>query len=160
MSNKHLVCQGAILTCKYGTTPDKLKVNTQTKHYINEKNPKEKLTATHMDIGQTLEQNSFGLCKLQPLPGGGYKPCQAVITQWSGFYEKVTLKQNNGHPLLEDSKATCPIGGPDCISIIDHGQIAQPTQQNIENADEEALTELMPFISTKKSKNKYIPINK
>jgi hypothetical protein len=37
MSEKHLVCHGATCQCKFGTTPDKLAVKTQSKRYINEK---------------------------------------------------------------------------------------------------------------------------
>lgn len=66
LAQKHLVCQGATCNCKFGTTPDKLKVLTQNKHYINEEEPKEKLVATTADIGSTFEKNTFGLCKLQP----------------------------------------------------------------------------------------------
>ena len=74
-------------------------------------------------------------------------PCQVTVTQWSGYYEKVTLEQNNGKALQESSKATCPIGGTDCITIINHGQIAELTAQNIKNADKEVLNELFPFVS-------------
>ncbi|NRS94104.1 hypothetical protein HNQ03_003204 [Chryseobacterium sp. 16F] len=48
--------------------------------------------------------------------------------------------------MLEDSKATCPIGGPDCITIINHGQIAEISPQNVENANKEVLAELFPFV--------------
>ena len=107
---------------------------TQNKHYINEEEPKEKLVATTADIGSTFEKKTFGLCKLQPT-GNSFKPCQAVVTQWSGAHEKVTYEINNGHPLLEDSKGTCPIGGTDCIDIINHGQVAEITTRNLLNAD-------------------------
>lgn len=153
MSEKHLVCQGALCKCNFGTTPDTLKVLTQTKHFINDKEGSNKLMATNMDIGaSTFEKNTFGPCKMQPIPGGGFKPCQIVVTAWSGFYEKITLQDNNGKALLEDSKATCPIGGPDCITIINHGQTAEVSSQNVENADKEVLMELFPFVDL----NKYI----
>ena len=42
---------------------DKLMVKTQSKRYINDKDGKEKLMATHADIGATFEKNSFGSCK-------------------------------------------------------------------------------------------------
>lgn len=116
--------------------------------------------ATHMDIGTTFEKNTFGPCKKQPIPGGGFKPCQAVVTVWSGFYDKITLADNNGKALLEDSKGTCPIGGPDCIKIINHGQTAEPTEKNIENADDEVLSELIPFVNIKKAGQKFISIAK
>lgn len=129
MSEKHLVCQGALCKCNFGTTPDKLKVLTQSKRFINDKEGSTKLMATNMDIGAaTFEKNTFGPCKMQPIPGGGFKPCQIIVTVWSGFYEKITLKDNNGKALLEDSKGTCPIGGPDCITILNHGQLAEISQ--------------------------------
>ena len=146
MSEKHLVCQGAICLCNFGTTPDKLKVLTQRKRFINDKEGSTKLIATNMDIGAaTFENNTFGPCKMQPTPGG-FKPCQIIVTAWTGFYEKIILEDNSGKALLEDSKATCPIGGPDCIKIIDHGQIAEVSAQNVENADKEVLAELMPLV--------------
>lgn len=150
MSEKHLVCQGATCVCNFGTTPDKLKVLTQTKRFINDNEGSTKLMATHVDIGAaTFEKNTFGPCKMQPTPGG-YKPCQIIVTAWSGFYEKITIQDNSGHALLEDSKATCPIGGPDCIKIIDHGQTAAVSAQNVENAEKEVLAELFPLCDLKK----------
>ena len=146
MSQKHLVCQGAICQCQFGNAPDKLKVLTQTKAFINEEEPQEKLVATTADVGATFEKNTFGLCQMQPLPGGGYKPCQAMVTPWSGAYENVTYEENNGHPLLEDSKATCPIGGKDCISIINHGQVAEITNRNLHSADPIKMDMINPFM--------------
>lgn len=140
MSEKHLVCQGALCRCNFGTTPDKLKVKTQSRHYINDKDGATKLMATHMDLGKTFEKNTFGSCaKLNN------NPCQVVVTQWSGYYEKITLGDNNGKALLEDSKATCPIGSTNCITIINHGQTAEATSQNVQNADKAVLAEFFPF---------------
>lgn len=148
MSEKHLVCQGATCKCNFGTTPDKLKVLTQSKRFINDMDGSTKLMATHMDIGKTFEKNNFGSCaKLNN------NPCQVVVTQWTGFYEKITLEDNKGKALLEDSKATCPIGAPDCITIINHGQTAEVSQKNVENADKEVLAELFPFVDLGESKN-------
>ena len=145
MSQKHLVCQGATCQCQFGNAPDKLKVLTQTKAFINEEEPQEKLVATTADINATFEKNTFGLCKLQPI-GNSFKPCQAIVTQWSGAYENVTYEENNGHPLLEDSKATCPIGGKDCISIINHGQVAEITNRNLHSADPIKMDMINPFM--------------
>ncbi len=44
---------------------DKLMVKTQSKRYINDKDGKEKLMATHADIGATFEKKLFW--KLQKL---------------------------------------------------------------------------------------------
>ncbi len=145
MSEKHLVCQGAICKCNFGTLPDRLKVLTQKKRYINDKDGSKKLMATHSDIGKTFEKNTFGSCaKLNN------NPCQVIVTAWSGFYDKITLEDNQGKALLEDSKATCPIGSRDCITILNHGQTAEISQKNINNADKEVLAELIPFINLDK----------
>lgn len=141
MSEKHLVCQGATCKCNFGTTPDKLKVLTQSKRYINDKDGSKKLMTTNKDIAQTFEKNTFGSCAKM-----NNNPCQAVVTEWSGYYEKITLEDNKGKALLEDSKATCPIGGKDCITIIDHGQTSEVSSQNIKNADPDVMVELFPFV--------------
>ena len=154
MEQKHLVCQGATCQCKFGNAPDKLKVLTQTKTFINEEEPQEKLVATTADVGATFEKNTFGLCQMQPLPGGGYKPCQIMIAQWSGAYENITYEENNGHPLLEDSKATCPIGDKDCISIINHGQVAEITNRNLHSADPIKMDMINPFMDFATFRNK------
>lgn len=141
MTEKHLVCHGAICKCQFGTTPDKLVVKTQSKRYINDKDGATKLMATSADIGKTFEKNLFGSCSKM-----NNNPCQATVTKWSGFYEKITLEDNGGKALLEDSKATCPIGAPDCISIVFHGQTAEPSQHNVDNARPQVLAEVFPII--------------
>ncbi|MEJ5053401.1 DUF4280 domain-containing protein [Sphingobacterium sp. MYb382] len=144
MGTKYLVCQGATCRCNYGTVPDKLKVLTQRKRYINDKDGITKLMATHKDLGATFEKNTFGSCKKQPTVFG-YKTCQAVVAEWTGFYDKITLTDNDGHALLEDSKGSCPIGGKDCIAIVQHGQEIVLTAQNVHKAAQEVLLELFPF---------------
>ncbi|MBF4505749.1 DUF4280 domain-containing protein [Flavobacterium sp. JLP] len=147
MSGKHVVVQGATLKCKFSVEPktDILKVKTQKKHYANDKDAEKKLIATDKEIGQTLEKNTFGKCKMQPNGHGDYLPCQAVITKWSGFYEKVTLS-NQGKILLEDSKATCPIGGSDCITVDKHGQKAEVSKQNVKNANPAVQKQINPLV--------------
>ncbi|OXA83899.1 DUF4280 domain-containing protein [Flavobacterium hercynium] len=146
MSKKHIVVHGATLKCQFSEDPqatDTLKVKSQSKHYANDKDSDKKLIATTKEIGQTLEKNTFGNCKMQPL-GNSFKPCQAMIQQWTGFYEKVTLS-NQGKMLIENSKATCPIGGPDCIEITKHGQIAELSQQQFDNEDRELMQQICPL---------------
>jgi hypothetical protein len=151
MSEKHIVVQEATVKCKFSVEPklDKLKVKTQSKHYANEKDASKKLIATDKEIGQTLEKNTFGKCKMQPNGSGDYLPCQAVITKWSGFYDKVTLS-NKGKILLESSKATCPIGGPDCITVDKHGQKAEPDKQTAQKAKPQVNNQLNPLVNTAK----------
>lgn len=87
---------------------DKLMVKTQSKGYINDK---EKLMATHADIGATFEKNSFGSCK--KLNNG---PCALVVTKWEGFYDQIIVEDNNGKALLEDSQATCAVSNAPSIT--------------------------------------------
>ncbi|MDC8106043.1 MULTISPECIES: DUF4280 domain-containing protein [Chryseobacterium] len=142
MSLKEKVVQGALCQCQFGTTPDTLKVLTQQKFFINDLNGSSKLAATHKDIGSTFEKNSFGSCKKKL-----NTPCVAVVTEWSGYYEKEKYSPPDGYVLLEDSKATCPIGGKDCISIIKTGQIGEPSKSNIKKADEELQSHVNPVIN-------------
>lgn len=147
MSLKEKVVQGATCMCNFGTTPDKLKVFTQSKYYLNDHEGNSKLAATHKDIGATFEKNTFGSCKKM-----NNNPCTAVVTEWSGYYEKEKYSPPDGYILLEDSKATCPIGGKDCIKIIMTGQIGEPTKKNLQNADEELLSHVNPFVNLKNPK--------
>jgi len=153
MSEKHVVVQGATLKCKFSVEPktDILKVKSQDKHYANDKDAEKKLIATDKEIGQTLEKNTFGKCKMQPNGSGDYLPCQATVTKWSGFYEKVILS-NKGKILLEDSKGTCPIGGPDCITVDKHGQKAEPGKENAKKAKPQVNNQINPLVNTAKRK--------
>lgn len=149
MSEKHIVVQGATCKCKFSVEPltDVLKVKSQSRHFANDQDGSQKLMATTKDIGQTLEKNTFGKCKKQPA-GASFLPCKAVITEWKEFYEKTTLS-NEGKILLETSLATCPIGGPDCISIVKHGQMTQGSAQNAQNANEDVHAQLNPLVKIK-----------
>lgn len=141
MSKQHFVCQGAICQCKFGTIPDTLQIKTQSKHYINEKEEKEKRLATNQEVGAVFRHNSFGSCAQM-----NNKPCQVMVTDWSGIYDKIKVEENKGYPLLENSKATCLIGGPDCIVIDFHGQTVEITVQNQAQSNQEVLMELSPFV--------------
>lgn len=148
MSEKHIAVHGATCKCKFSLEPktDFLQVKSQKKHFANDKDSDKKLIATTKELGQTLEKNTFGKCKKQPT-GSDYLPCQAVITKWSNFYEKVTLS-NQGKILTEDSRATCPIGGPDCIEIIKHGQKAEVGKQQMKKSDPDTLKQINPLLGS------------
>jgi len=147
MSKKHVVVNGATCQCKFSAEPitDILEVKSQSKHFANDKDASKKLIATTKDIGQTLKANTFGKCTKQP-SGNDYLPCQAIITEWSHFYDKVTLS-NQGKILIEDSKATCPIGGPDCIEIKGHGQKAEISREQLRNANHPILHIINPLVN-------------
>ncbi|WP_205728657.1 PAAR-like protein [Flavobacterium sp. J27] len=144
MSDKHILVQGATVKCKFSVEPktDKIKVLSQSKHYANDSDGSEKLIATTKEVGQTLEKNTFGKCKLQPT-SSDYLPCKAVITQWTDFYQKVTLS-NKGQILTEESKATCPIGGAGCITVENHGQKGAASSQDVQTTDDEVASNLNP----------------
>ncbi len=144
MSLKQKVVQGALCQCQFGTTPDKLKVLTQQKYFINDFSGSSKLAATHKDIGLTFEKNTFGSCKKM-----NNSPCTASVTEWSGYYEKEKYSPPDGFILLEDSKATCPIGGKDCISILKTGQIGEPSESSIQDGDEELQSHINPVLNLK-----------
>lgn len=145
MSEKNIVCHGAICLCNFGAAPDKLTVKSHKKEYINDKDGSKKMIATDKEIGAaTFEKNTFGPCQKQPTPGG-YKPCQIIVTKWSGFYKNVTLL-NEGKILVESSKATCPIGGTDCIKITFHGQVNQPAPSQAKKENKTVMSILNPLV--------------
>ena len=151
MSEKHLVCQGAICQCNFGTAPDKLMVKTHKKEYINDADGTQKPIATTKDISKPFEKNLFGNCsKLNN------NPCQVNVTEWKGFYDKVTL-ENGGKILLEDSKATCAVGPPDCIKIIFHGQVAEISGSSVKNAGPDTVAALNPLVDTDEMEDDNLP---
>lgn len=140
MSEKHMVCNGAVCQCKFGTTPDKLKVK-QTDYYVNDPDGSQKSIANTMDIGQPFVANTFGSCKKM-----NNNPCKPSITEWKNYYDKVTL-QNGGKILLEDSKATCAVGGSPCVDITFHGQTAAPGKSNAAKAEDDVQATLNPLVN-------------
>jgi hypothetical protein len=159
MAQKHFLVQGATCQCQFSVEPktDILQVKTQTKHFGNDNEAKEKLVATSKEIGQTMKKNTFGKCKKQP-SGSDFLPCQITITKWSGFYDKIKYS-NLGNPLLENSKATCAMGAPDCITITNHGQTAELTESNIKNSSPEVLYELLPGVNFSELDDSVLMIN-
>lgn len=143
-----MVVHSAVCKCTLSVEPitDILKVKTQSKHYANDKDSQKKLLATTKEIGKALEKGTFGKCKKQPLGNNQYNVCQVNITEWKNFYEKVTLS-NEGKILLEDSKATCAMGTPNCIEIIDHGQIAEPSAENFARANPDVQNKINPLLN-------------
>lgn len=100
----------------------------------------QKLIASTMDIGSPFEAGTFGACA--KLNGN---PCKSLVTEWQGFYEKTVLS-NGGKVLLEDSKATCPIGTSGCIKITFHGQQAEMNKRNFKKAKTEISKALNPAV--------------
>ncbi|MNE06312.1 hypothetical protein D3C80_988970 [compost metagenome] len=159
MSEKHYVVQGAVCQCKFSVAPetDILLLKTHSKHYANDSAAKDKLIATDKEIGQTMKKNTFSKCKKQPR-GNDFEICLVDITKWSGVHEKI-IYSNNGKALLEDSKATCKKGTPDCISIINHGQTVELTEKNIKNSSPKILAEILPGVNFSDLEDESLQIN-
>lgn len=146
MSEKIIVVQDAICKCQFGNMPDKIKVLSHSKEYANDSTGSKKMIVTTKEIGgATLEKNCFGTC---PKLGSPPPPCKPVITEWKDYYEEIVLS-NGGYIILENSKAVCAIAGSPCIEIVHHGQIAEPCQQNFDNADKDVQGQLNPMINIK-----------
>ncbi|WPQ60623.1 PAAR-like protein [Chitinophaga sancti] len=138
MSEKHFVVQGATCKCDYGASPDKLKISSNDRDYINDGSGDAKPIASTKDIGQPLEAKTFGRCNKVN------SACNVNITKWDSFYNKITLT-NGGKILTEDSKATCAVSGNPCITIINHGQVAQVTSAHFDNVEVSTMAALNPM---------------
>lgn len=149
MAEKHFVVQGAACKCNFGGAPDKLKISANDRDFINDGDGSAKPIASSKDIGQPLEAKTFGNCSITR------GSCSPAITQWQGFYEKVTLT-NGGKILTEDSKAICSVSGSPCISITFHGQSAAVNSAHFDNVEVETMAALNPMAAKPKN-NKEIP---
>lgn len=138
------IVHGALCKCKFGTAPDELQVLTQNKWYANDKDAAKKLLATHKDIGSPFKNKTFGSCSKM-----NNNPCTSSVTKWDGYYEKEKYDPPGGYLLTSGSKATCPVGGPQCIEIIKSGQMGQPSQKNMKNADNELQAQVNPILNMK-----------
>ena len=145
MSDVAIVCNGAMCKCKFGVTPDTFTVISKHKHYVNEENGSQKMAGSSMDIGQPFQVKTFGQCKLQP-SSSGYLPCVPAITQWQGFYEKVTLS-NQGKILTEDTKGICAIAGNPCVEFTFHGQVGVPSPSQATETQQEVHSQMNPLAS-------------
>ena len=114
---KEYIVQSAICMCKFGAAPGILKVSDNKGVSMNGK-----LTATTMTLGNVFNPPGFGVCNISPVSP---KPCAPAITQWTGFYDGITI-QGNSYPLLDSSMGTCASGCPGCISFQTTGQIPIP----------------------------------
>jgi len=153
MGNKtgFMLCSGALCQCIFGKSPAKFKVLTQKKHYINDPQGSHKLLVTNKEIGKPFEPPFFGSCSKM-----NNSSCTVNITEWDGFYDKVTY-EDEGHPLLDSSKGTCSIGTKGCITVIWHGQVAMPVLKQAQQTDSNITAQINPLADPKQLSNN--PIN-
>ncbi|MDR2145967.1 MAG: DUF4280 domain-containing protein [Tannerella sp.] len=108
---------GAPCMCNFGTAPARMKVTDQKFAHINGKS----LAGTSMNLGNVFYPPAFAVCRASWPP----KTCVPNVVMWSDTFTKA--KVNRIATLLTDqSKATCVMGGMDCIRFISHGQIPMP----------------------------------
>ncbi|CAH0285301.1 hypothetical protein SRABI27_03905 [Pedobacter sp. Bi27] len=123
-----LICHGAKCTCDQAVdpAPKKLNVLSHNKYVIND-------SGESKFIATTLENKvfnlNFGQCKV-PAPSRPV-PCTAKL-QWKDYYEKVELP-NGAYVLTNKSTAICTAKGGN-VKIVQHGQQANITAQELENA--------------------------
>ena len=84
---KEYIVQSAICMCKFGAAPGILKVSDNKGVSMNGK-----LTATTMTLGNVFNPPGFGVCNISPVSP---KPCAPAITQWTGFYDGITIQGNS-----------------------------------------------------------------
>ncbi|WP_271784928.1 DUF4280 domain-containing protein [Aquimarina algiphila] len=146
-SGLFVVCNGAECVCDKSNEGTKatLKVLSQTKIYVNDKDGAEKLVANTNDLGIPFEVpvQTFGTCKMQPT-GTSYMPCIPNIVQWKDPYEAIVL-DNMGQALVDDSEGTCAFGGK--ITFETHGQTETVSQQDAEAATNDIATVVNPALS-------------
>lgn len=81
-----------------------------------------KLVATSMTLGPCFQAPLFGMCNMVPnMP----KPCACMVTKWDLADNSVTINRI-AHPLTKNSRGTCALGTPMCISFTMTGQFPIP----------------------------------
>lgn len=116
---EEFIVKGAMATCQFGVAPAMLNnIMDNMNVYFNGK-----LAATSMTMGPVFPSPAFGTCNMVPnMP----KPCVAMITKWDNVYSGMYINRIS-NPLTQNSKGTCALGCPMCISFQTTGQIPIPT---------------------------------
>ena len=114
------IVKGAMATCQFGVAPAMLSnIMDNMNVYFNGK-----LAATSMSLGPVFQAPAFGTCNMVPnMP----KPCAAVITKWDNVFMGGMKINRISSPLTKDSKGTCALGCPMCISFTTTGQLPIPS---------------------------------
>lgn len=133
---KEYIVQTAMCMCKFGAAPGMLKVTDNKGVYMNGK-----LTATTMTLGNVFNPPGFGVCKINPMFP---KPCTPAVTQWTGFYDGMTVN-GNSNPLTDSSQGTCASGCPNCITFQMTGQIPIPGLAQMKQASAAHQNDINPM---------------
>ena len=137
-NGKHFVIQKGKAICDKGTSFPNFKVTSHQKHYWNDSDGKDDyLAVTEDDLQFNPIAVPFGNCSSK-----NGQPCSfAPAGKWTKPYDKVKVMGKSC--LTEISELQCAIGGK--IKVMNHGQTAEITKQNVKNADVELLSHINPF---------------
>lgn len=116
---EEFIVKGAMATCQFGVAPAMLNnILDNMNVYFNGK-----LAVTSMTLGPAFPSPAFGTCNMVPnMP----KPCVCMITKWDSPANDFYINRI-AHPLTKNSKGTCALGCPMCISFQTTGQIPIPS---------------------------------
>lgn len=137
-NNKHFVIEKGKAICDKGTSFPNFKVTSHKKHYWNDADGTEDyLAVTEDDLQFNPIAIPFGNCSMK-----NGNPCAfAPVGKWQKPYDKVKVMGKSC--LTEISELQCAVGGK--IIVMNHGQTAEITKQNVKNADAELLQHINPF---------------
>jgi len=113
------IVKGAMAMCQFGVAPAMLNniMDNMNVHFNG------KLAVTSMSLGPVFPSPAFGTCNMVPnMP----KPCVCMITKWDNPCNDFFINRI-AHPLTKNSKGTCALGCPMCISFQTTGQIPIPS---------------------------------
>lgn len=147
------IVKGAMATCQFGVAPAMLSnIMDNMNVYFNGK-----LAATSMSLGPVFQAPAFGTCNMVPnMP----KPCAAVITKWDNVFMGGMKINRISSPLTKDSKGTCALGCPMCISFTTTGQLPIPAVPLPEIVKVEHQSDMNPLAGNDVSlKEHALPIN-
>lgn len=138
---EEFVVKGAMATCMFGVAPAMINVTDNTNVYINGN-----LVATTMTIGPVFQSPAFGTCNMVPnMP----KPCAAAITKWDMAYTGMKINRIS-NPLTKNSRGTCALGCPMCISFTMTGQFPKPDVPLPKVAKVEHQSDMNPLATNEK----------
>jgi hypothetical protein len=138
------IVKGAMATCQFGVAPAMLSnIMDNMNVYFNGK-----LAATSMSLGPVFQAPAFGTCNMVPnMP----KPCAAVITKWDNVFMGGMKINRISSPLTKDSKGTCALGCPMCISFTTTGQLPIPAVPLPEIVKVEHQSDMNPLAGNDKA---------
>ena len=136
------VVKGALATCMFGVAPSRLS-NVLDNMFVNFNGS---LVATSMTIGPCFQTPFFGMCNMVPsMP----KPCTCMVTKWDLADNSVTINRI-GHPLTKNSRGTCALGTPMCISFVLTGQFPIPGVPSIAAPSAVFQSDMSPLAQNEK----------